>query len=365
MKRMSLLTLSLLALVAVSVIGLRIAAGQAKTPDYGLIGADNKDIQYAGRIDFSNPKKPRFWAPGVYLHARFRGPYCAIVVNDEVLYGTSHNYLEVVIDDHPPVRLQTNGPTNTIPVAAGLFNGPHTITVCKDTEAGIGYVEFLGFRCQGLLPLPPKPARKLEFIGDSITCGAGSDQSEKPCGQGQWYDQNNAYLSYGPTTAQALHAQWHLTAVSGIGLIHSCCDMTITMPQVFDKMNPRDNTGTWDFQHYQPDAVTICLGQNDGAQDPATFCGAYVQFIKQLRANYPKAQIICLNSPMADPALTAYLKTNLTRVVNTVHQDGDPNVHTFFFSRRYDGGCGGHPDLVAHRLMAGELSAFLKSTLGW
>ncbi len=365
MKRMPLWTLSLAALCAATLLGLHRAVGGAGTPTTRLFGADDKRIQYTGRVDFTDPKRPKFWSPGVYVQARFQGSDCAVVINDEVLYGTSHNYLEIAVDDRPPFRVQTQGASSTIPVARGLSPGAHTVTICKDTESGIGYLELVGFQCQGLLPLPPKPFRKLEFIGDSITCGASSDLSEKPCGQGQWYDQHNAYLSYGPTTARALGAQWQVTAVSGIGLMHSCCGMTITMPQVFGAMNLRDGTGAWDFRRYQPDAVTICLGQNDGEQDPAAFDAAYVAFIGQVRTAYPRAQIFCLSSPMADAPLTAYLKTNLTRIVDQVNRAGDKKVHTFFFPRSYNGGCGGHPDLAQHRLIAGELTAALKSTLHW
>ena len=205
----------------------------------------------------------------------------------------------------------------------------------------------------------------MEFIGDSITCGASSDLSVVPCDKGKWYDQHNAYLSYGPTTARALHAQWHLSSVSGIGLMHSCCDMKVTMPDVFGSMNLRDKTLPWDFRRYQPDVVTICLGQNDGEQDPAAFRDNYIKFIRQVRAAYPKAQIVCLSSPMGDARLTAYLKDNLTQVADEMHRSGDNGVHTFFFSRSYNSGCGGHPDVAQHQQIAGELTASLHTTLHW
>ncbi len=328
-----------------------------------LIEADQKDIQYVGRIDFTNPKLPRFWSPGTYVKARFRGTACDVVLNDEVLYGKSHNFVEIAVDDQKPFRVQTMRKTNVIPVAVGLPNGIHTVTVCKDTEAGIGYLELVGFRCAGLLPLP-LPKHKLEFIGDSITCGASSDLTI-PCGKGDWYDQHNAYLSYGPVTARTLNAQWHLTSVSGIGLMHSCCDMKNTMPDVFGKMNLNGGAEDWDFSRYQPDAVTICLGQNDGEQDPAAFQTNYLGFIHQVRTAYPKAKIICLSSPMADAKLTTYLKDNLTQVAEKAHQQGDKNVGTFFFSRSWNSGCGGHPDIAQHQQIAAELTAYLHSKMHW
>ena len=121
----------------------------------------------------------------------------------------------------------------------------------------------------------------------------------------------------------------------------------------------------WDFRLYQPDVVTICLGQNDGEQDPAAFRDNYVQFLKQVRGDYPKAQIVCLSSPMGDASLTAFLKDNLTQVADEMHRSGDKNVQTFFFSRCYNNGCGGHPDLAEHGQIAGELTAYLQRTLHW
>jgi lysophospholipase L1-like esterase len=329
-----------------------------------LFTADNKNIQYTGRIDFADPKKPRFWAPGVYISTTFEGSTCDIVVADEMLGGNNHNYLEVVVDGKPS-RLKLTAKENTLRVAENLPAKRHTLVVCKDTESGIGYLEFVGVKCARLLPPSPKPTRKIEFIGNSITCGTGSDQSVVPCGKGQWPDQHNAYQAYGPTVARTLNAQWQLTAVSGIGLIRSCCDLKIVMPEVFDKINQRANAITWDFQRYQPDVVTVCLGQNDGVQDSAKFCGAYVAFIKTIRSKYPKAQIVCLTSPMADAKLTAVLKRYLTGVVNAAQASGDKAVSKFFFSRSYNSGCDNHPDLAEHQLIAAELSAYLKSTLSW
>src|ERR1019366_5796937 len=107
----------------------------------------------------------------------------------------------------------------------------------------------------------------------------GMDLSKVPCGKGQWYDEHNAYMSYGARTSRNLNAQWQLTALAGVGLIHSCCGMNVVMPQIFDKVFLRGDTIKWDFKKYQPDVVTICLGQNDGALDSPLFCSTYVKFI--------------------------------------------------------------------------------------
>lgn len=329
-----------------------------------LFEADNPLFQYTGRIDFSNKKMPRFWSPGVYITAKFTGSECELLVNDQELRGKNHNYLEIKIDDQQPFKIQTTQKQNVIKIASGLSEGEHTMVICKNTESNIGYLEFVGLRCKGLLPLPAKPVRKMEFIGNSITCGTGSDQSDIPCGGGVWQDQHNAYLSYGPAIARQLNAQWSLSAVSGIGLIHSCCGLAITMPQVFDKIDLRGDSLQWNFADYQPDVVTICLGQNDGIQDSVVFCNAYVKYIQALRRYYPAAQFILLTSPMADEALTAVLKSYLTGIKNIINTK-DKKVATYFYSKRYHNGCDGHPDLAEHQQIAKELGTFIKTIMKW
>ncbi len=326
--------------------------------------ADHPFIQYTGRIDFTNPKLPRFWQPGVYITAKFSGTYCDIILQDEVLWGKNQNYLEVVIDGKA-TRLQTKGKRDTIRLASNLSAGSHTISIYKNTEANIGYLEFVGLRCEKLLSPDPKASRKMEFIGNSITCGTGSDQSVIPCGKGVWQDQHNTYLSYGAITARELNAQFHLSAVSGIGLMRSCCNMNILMPQVFDKISMRNDTINWDFKKYQPDIVTICLGQNDGKQDSTAFTENYIAFIKRLRGYYPNAKIICLSSPMGNEALTDFMKKILPVVVAKTNKTGDRNITSYIFSKQYRNGCDSHPDLQEHQQIAEELTAFIREKMNW
>ncbi len=340
---------------------------QKNTTATHFFAANNNFIQYVGRIDFTNKKLPRYWQPGVYVKAKFTGTYCNVIVNDEMLWGKNHNYLEIVVDDTVLHRLQTKGKRDTIRIASGLKDGVHTILIAKNTEANIGYLEFVGLQCKTLLPLPPKPERKMEFIGNSITCGASADASEVPCHTGVWQDQHNAYLAYGPTTARNLNAQWILSSVSGIGLIHSCCNMDVVMPRVYDNVNMRNANDSlkWNFNSYQPDVITICLGQNDGIQDSTLFCSAYVTFLQRLRKEYPKAQVICLTSPMADSVLAASEKNYLTGVVHYMNASGDDKVSHYFFLKRYFHGCDSHPDVAEHKEIAGELTAYVKNLMKW
>jgi len=340
--------------------------------------AANGHIQYMGRVQRSDSGTVRFWSPGVVVRMKVRGQ-CQICLRDQAPDDRTHNYIEVVIDDRRVYRVKLTERSDTLLIRANgtvdlndrmIAHGDdlprdHLITLCKDTESGIGWLEFRGIKTEKLVSPPALPKRKIEFIGNSITAGAGMDESAIPCSKGEWYDQHNAWMSYGGLTGRALNARWHLTAVAGIGLVHSCCNMGILMPQVFDKMDLRDNTGRWDFHRYVPDLVTVCLGQNDGVQDSILFCSAYMRFLGDIRRQYRKAQIVCLTSPMGDKLLTDMQKRYLTGVVAAMQAAGDRRVSSYFFSRKYSHGCGGHPDLKEHEQIASELTDYLKGLMRW
>lgn len=326
---------------------------------------DHPFIQYTGRIDFTDPLLPRFWQPGVYIAFSFKGDNCEVILNDEVLWGNSHNYIELVVDG-AAYRLQMKSKSDTIflsPYTSGT--GVHTAIVCKNTEANIGYLELAGIRCSELVKSKPKPKRKIEFIGNSITCGMGNDDSEIPCGKRNWYDQHNAWLSYGALAARSVNAQYHLSSVSGIGLMQSCCNMNIIMPTVFDKISMRNNDIQWDFKRYQPDVVTICLGQNDGVQDSAAFCTNYISFMRQLRHYYPSATFILLSSPMADEKLRDFLRQSIRAVRVQLTQEGDNRVFSHVFEKQYIGGCDAHPSGEEHKQIATELTTVIKNIMNW
>jgi hypothetical protein len=332
--------------------------------DYAVFAANHPYIQYMGRVSFIDSLKPKMWAPGAMVRFKFKGTYCEVVLNDEVLYGSNYNYLEIIVDGGEPKRIRTKGISNNL-VFSGLSDTEHTIAIIKDTESGMGYIEICGLRTHELLEPDPLPTRKIEYIGNSITCGAEAYTDSVACGEGTWFDRHMAYNAYGPKTSRALNAQWQLSSLSGIGLMHSCCDMTVIMPQVFDKVCFYNNSVSWDFNRYIPDVVTICLGQNDGQQDSATFCTNYVTFIKKVRGYYPDAYIVCITSPMADESLRNYMKNTLTSIVKTMNDGGDSKVSKFYFSKSWNAGCGGHPSIDEHTVIAEELTAYIKTLTGW
>ena len=334
-----------------------VKAGEKKM----FFNASDNHIRYTGRIDFSNSLKPTMWATGTQVSFSFRGRNCMVRITDQVQYGKDHNYLDIVLDGKLR-HIKLAHAINEITIGSGLSSGRHDVQISKSSEAGIGYIIFEGIYCKKLIEPAPLPGRKIEFYGDSITSGMGIDTTLVGCHKGEWYDQTNGYLTYAAITARNLGAQAMITSASGIGLVHSCCDMDIVMPQVYDKISIRENKLTWDFQKFQPDLVSICLGQNDGVQDSVLFCNEYVRLLKNLRIKYPNASFVLLSSPMGNEEITKQAHRYLPAIAKAFD---DPKLYTYYFSRSWNSGCDYHPSGSEQQLIAAELTEFITQLPNW
>lgn len=93
------------------------------------------------------------------------------------------------------------------------------LTLVKYSEVAYGKVGIKSIIIDGELPPIPtsKRERRIEYIGDSITCGYGSE--------GVWNQEEfdtsteNPWEGYAAITARSLNADYHLVSWSGIGVI--------------------------------------------------------------------------------------------------------------------------------------------------
>lgn len=322
--------------------------------------ADNEAIHYVGRFDFKLKKSPKVWASGAYCSFTFKGKDCEVIILDEQKNLINRNYISVIVDGKKMKRIQLKNPKNRIIVAKNLKNTTHSVLICKDTEAAIGYIQFAGIKCKKLIKKRIRKHLILEFIGDSITCGNGCDTSKKNCGEGTWYDQHNAYSSYGPQLARRCKAEWLLSSVSGIGLTRSCCGTTHTLPDIYDKIDLQPGGENYHFKRQKAKIIFVTLGQNDGLQKASTYILSYVLFLKKLRKIYPKSTIVCCSSPMANTKLKKYHAKVIPLLVKILKNKHFKNIFAFNYRGTYRNGCNFHPSLKDHRKMANELYLFLR-----
>ncbi len=370
--------------------------------------ADNPNIQYFGRIDRTNPLRPRFPASAVYVTAKFRGDSVAVKINDQNL-GGGYNLFDIFIDDLPPAKLTPVQLQITYDVTPRdgtgqslLACGDHTVTVLKRTEADVGYTEFRGFEFAEILPPDPPPTRKIEIIGDSITCGAGVEAtsvSAPECIQnglgGPGYGQGveNGGEAYGVVLAKALHAQWHVVCAGGMGLLRNYYSRTAydprTMRDVYLNLYPEDMSSTtmWDYKQWTPDVVVIGLGTNDfssigdadgGLRTPMTqdeFQHGLTSFVDTLSGYYPGVTVVLVSSPILgndypNPGDTQ-LKDDQAAVQGAAayYSDaGDAGVRVYaaIVDKVAGTGCGGHPSVAQQASAANKtIVPVIKAAMSW
>ena len=68
---------------------------------------------------------------------------------------------------------------------------------------------------------------------------------------------------------------------------------------------------------------------------------------------------------MAYPTLRKVMERYISGIVRAANLAGDQKVNKFFFSKGFNHGCGGHPDLADHQLIALELTGYLKTKMNW
>ncbi|MDZ7612413.1 MAG: GDSL-type esterase/lipase family protein [Flavobacteriaceae bacterium] len=288
--------------------------------------------------------------------------------------GSTHNYISIEVNGTYDKRYKIiNGEEDTI-ITLDLPENENRIGIYKATEAASGEIIFKGIHAEKLLPLPIVKPSTIEFIGNSITCGALADDSLVPCGQGEYHDQHNAYLAYGPRTARALNVNYIMSAVSGIGIYRNWNDEHIRepiMPEVYENLYLNPISRSKYVSSPAPDVITICLGTNDLSDgdgmnprlpfNPEIFTKNYIKFVEMLFRHYPKTRVALLNSPMVSAEKSAVLSACLEAVKR--HFEKQHTIQIFSFTLLQPGGCNYHPGIEDHKAMSNELIPFLKEFL--
>lgn len=355
MKR---LTLSLYILVAVLLGG---CTSHAPVE----IPATSADILYMGRTLTTSVGNVAFNYPGVTAMLNFDGPAL------ELLTSPGSGSWVAEIDSLPPVRREIAPGDSALLVADYLADGPHTARITYCIEGYEKKPEIRGFRLPRggkLLPAPPRPRLKIEFIGNSITCGYGTEADSAAVHFS--YDTENHCLTYAYLTGRALDADVNVVARSGIGIYRNYNgpregNDSETMPMEYDNTMLYDYGHPWDFSRFTPDIVCVNLGTNDTSTsnyDIALFEEAYGRFLDRLRTRYPQARIVLLTGSMLSGRELEDVKGALDRLA-----DERPGVMRFDMTP-IDGSLGYgadyHPSAARHRVMADELTSFLRSLDG-
>ena len=347
-----------------------------------IISPTDPKIQYAGRISFTNPERPAWNFPGIQIVAAFEG------TSLRMLAKPRSGYFVAQVDQAEPFKVAFRGERDSVvTLATALPNGVHMVRLMYAIEGYEFFPEFWGFvldkGCK-LVEAPALPTRKIEFIGNSITCGYGNEGLKKE--EGFDYATENHYYSYASITARNLEAQHWVVARSGIGAYRNYAGPKTGNPES-NMLAQYEYVGyawkpdlrkeatflseKWDFNRYQPDVVCINLGTNDLSTpnyDLKLLKQNYQQLLKTVRQHNPKAKIVFLTGTMLGKKESDIQQKILDEVTAEAQKAGDKEVYRFdiapiagdaWYGNDY------HPNIDEDEKMASELTAYLRSLMHW
>ena len=333
-------------------------------PGFITILPDHPAIKYIGRFDFTNTKQPRFDWPAASIEVRFTGTAVSLLLED------TSNWYNVYLDDRSFVLPTIYGQDEYL-LAANLEAGNHRLRLTKRTEAGVGLGSFNGIKIPSdtqLLDPYPEAERKIEFIGDSITTGYGSEGNTATCDFSA--RTQNVEQTYAAQTARELGAEAMITAKSGIGAVRNYADANFTssetMIDLYGRSIAKESQTIWDFSRWQPDVVVVNLGTNDFSTTPhppqETFIAGYTDFLRTIRNNYPQAHIFAIAGPIMQPPANDYIQGAVSRM-------NDSKIHFVLIentlSYETDYGCDWHPNETGQGKIAVQLIPAIRTIMDW
>lgn len=374
-------------LIILSVVSIHCVLAQKEKPI--VFHADVPEISYAGRIDFTHSKKPSFCHSGVSIKTIFIGSSMQMILEDFAdTKDPSMNYYTVIVDGAVQQTLEVHAGKHTYDLVSNLSKEKHTLEIFKRTECMVGASTFHAFKApEGtVLVKPTNKAHRIEFIGDSFTCGYGNELSiaEPPEGNpttGFHSKNENHYLSYSAIVARTLNTEYRCIAYSGRGMYRNNTGSEEgTLPKIYERIFPdEEGSALWDIKKEIPDVLVVKLGANDfnpesrgNELDDKAFVQAYLMFMERLRVYYPKAKIVCLTGvsmsdtwPEGRNCLTRIIQ-DVQKVVETRKAAGDAAIYYFKLDQQTAPyGEDWHASIPTHQKMAKQLTPLIKEITGW
>ena len=317
---------------------------------------------------------------GCYIEFVFTGRRLSCQIeSDDFPKAQYPCYMAVYVDDKRTGRFQLRGGLHTYEllkensVSASAYSGVK-IRLAKETEiqyASSG-IRLIITDSDAIIEPTGYKERKIEFIGDSITCGYGIGGSPEVPFSTEFESADDAYAVL---CARALDADYQLVSFSGIGVIsryveperdEPLTDVLISsLYQETDAVLSKRMSlpaSKWEFHTFRPQVIVVNLGTNDASytrgvrEREEQFFQKYAEFLRIVHTENPQAEIVCTLGVM-DHQLMPEVRRAAKMLTETsfpvlVHEEQKMRPDELL-------GCDAHPSAQVHRRMAEELRIFL------
>ncbi len=323
---------------------------------------------------------------------RFNGMKASagIISNPDSFPAEYHAWIAVYIDNAlvPDKRIELKETEQEIVLYDSPVKREVQITIMKYTEpefavCGISYIQTDSVE---LLAPPAPKKRRMQIIGDSITCGYGVEGDVERL-EIKTSEENPA-KAYSVIAANELDADFEIVAWNGKGIITSYVgeeeyavpDKTWLLPMLYKYTDagccknyfnePQEKWELWEHSSFEPDIITINLGTNDASYTRGIpgrtdeFTNGYLDFLEDIHAIHPDAAILCmlgimdqLLCPAASKAAELFKKkypeVNISYLNLPLQQEED-GLGTFW-----------HPVYKSHQKAARLITGHIRHMMDW
>lgn len=362
MRKTLCIILAVFGLVMTTDLSARKAKELKETP------ASDSRIEYTGRTLTEGSDVSYDWS-GVYFRVRFNGPSLAMKCSD-----TKNCWFNLWVDKEMTPKadkvFMVGAKDTLIVLAEGLGKGEHEVILQKRTEGEQGRFTVHSFLTEGdVLQAAGRKERHIEFIGDSYTCGYGTESGDKD--DPFLAETENCNLTYAAITARYFGADFNLVSHSGQGIARNYDNLGpgYHMPHRYKQVFNTAKEPLWEpaMGAYTPDVVVIYLGTNDfstGEQPlEVNFRNNYIALLKRIKANYGEdIPILCMGSN-ANPYLYDYIRSAV--VVSGLKKVAYMTVSNFAHNYEDDLGASWHPNYQGHVKVASCMIPYISTLTGW
>lgn len=262
-----------------------------------------------------------------------------------------------------------------------------TIRIEKYSEAAFGCCGICSIHVDAdyLEKTTDNRTRKIEIIGDSITCGYGVEAKNEL----QSFDttEENPEKSYSMRVIRDLEAKGHLVSWSGIGILSNWVPEDVNeplddwlMPMLYQytaaDMSKRlfgedtEKWEKWDFSKFVPDIIVINIGTNDASycrdvqERKNAFAQKYEAFVDYVAQKNPTSHIFCMLGTM-DQRLCSQVE----KVVEIEKKNGlEGRIHYLQLPMQEDKdgkGANFHPNAITHEKTQKIVSSEIRKIMNW
>lgn len=352
--------------------------------------AEEDNVKITGRTIFREHIRYLGYS-ATSISFRFTGRRAsANLISDPDSWAKEHHaWIAVYLNDdtEPVKRLELTKSHQTVLLYEGNKTDTVTITIMKysEPEYAICGVEAITIDSEELLPPPAPKKRKIQIIGDSITCGYGIEGSPDDLFHNTATE--NPAKAYSVLTARNLNADLEIVAWNGKGVISSYIgeeentpDRSWLVPMLYQYTDagccfqyfhePKENWEKWNFHNFVPDLIILYLGTNDASytrEIPARnqeFCSAYQELLLEVHTKHPNAKILCILGTM-DQRLCPVVEQAVKQFTDT-HPEAEVSYLELPPQLEEDGlGTFWHPTPATHQKIADLVTERVKKMMGW